>query len=155
MLDLPEVITVTDSNGIKEECKTALCMLLKRLATPALLVDIEQEFGWERTRFSRITRHVARFLYLRWCHLLYFDPRRFTHERLEMYAYQIHKKGAPTTHVSGFIDGTFLKIARPVKNQRIIFNGWKRSHGLKFHTVLFLDGLHRHVFGPEDGRTHD
>ncbi|KDQ05999.1 hypothetical protein BOTBODRAFT_181997 [Botryobasidium botryosum FD-172 SS1] len=54
-----------------------------------------------------------------------------------------------------FIDGTLRKIARPTHNQRIVYNGWKRIHCLKYHTVLTPDGIHSHVFEPIEGRRHD
>ncbi|KIJ42814.1 hypothetical protein M422DRAFT_98796, partial [Sphaerobolus stellatus SS14] len=50
---------------------------------------------------------------------------------------------------------TLQNNAHPVRNQRLIYNGWKRIHCLKYHAVITPDGLVIHVFGPVDGRRHD
>jgi hypothetical protein len=140
---------------IREDCVTALCMLLARLVHPSRHCDFEMQFGWEKTRFSRISRLTAQFLFDRWKHLLRFDPQRLTPKKLFEFAHVIHSKGAPLTAVCGFIDGTLQKTARPVWNQRILYNGWKRIHCLKYHCVIGPDGLVMHVFGPVEGRRHD
>lgn len=56
--------------------------------------------------------------------LVWLDP--------EAFAEVVHEKGAPLTGCWGFIDGTPRPIARPVRNQRIMFSGHKRTHCLKF-----------------------
>lgn len=56
--------------------------------------------------------------------LVWLDP--------EAFAEAVHEKGAPLTGCWGFIDGTPRPIARPVRNQRIMFSGHKRTHCLKF-----------------------
>ncbi|KIJ31630.1 hypothetical protein M422DRAFT_98767, partial [Sphaerobolus stellatus SS14] len=134
---------------------TALCMLLRRLAFPSRLADVEMQFGWERSRFSRITHLTARFLWQRWKHLLRFDPTRLTREKLTNFAKAFKSKGAPLHCVAALIDGTLQKNARPVRNQRLVYNGWKRMHCLKYHAVVSPDGLVIHVYGLVDGRRHD
>jgi hypothetical protein len=118
-------------------------------------VDIEMQFGWERSRFSRITRITASFLWDRWKHLLRFDPTRLTREKLAEYGQIVHLNGAPLDVISAMIDGTLRKNARPVKNQRILYNGWKRIHCLKYHALLAPDGIVIHLYGPVEGRRHD
>ncbi|KIJ23155.1 hypothetical protein M422DRAFT_196275 [Sphaerobolus stellatus SS14] len=130
-------------------------MLLRRLTFPIRLSDVEMQFGWERSRFSRITQLTAGFLWNRWKHLLHFDPTRLTREKLASYARVIKAKGAHFPFVAGLIDGTLQKNAHPVRNQRLVYNGWKRIHCLKYHAVITPDGLVIHVFGPVDGRRHD
>ncbi|KIJ34460.1 hypothetical protein M422DRAFT_182036, partial [Sphaerobolus stellatus SS14] len=139
----------------KEDRITALCMLLRRLAYPARLVDVEMQFGWEKSRFSRITYLTAAFLWQRWKHLLRFDSRRLTPAKLAWFAAAFKSKGAPLDCIAGLIDRTLQKNARPVRNQRIVYNGWKRIHCLKYHAVVSPDGLVIHVHGPVDGRRHD
>lgn len=56
--------------------------------------------------------------------LVWLDP--------EAFAEAVHEKGAPLTGCWGFIDGTPRPIARPVRNQRIMYSGHKRTHCLKF-----------------------
>lgn len=152
-LQLPPIVRC--DNDIKVDSMTALAMLLRRLAYPARLVDIELGFGWEATRFSRITRTLAYYIVRRWRHILKFDSRRLTPHRLATFAQAIHLKGAPLHNCWGFIDGTLRAIARPIRNQRIVFNGWKRFHALKYQIVSTPDGIIVHVFGPIEGRRHD
>ncbi|KAF7293443.1 hypothetical protein MIND_01121800 [Mycena indigotica] len=129
-------------------------MLLARLVHLSRLSDVEMQFGWERSRFSRITRLTALFLWDRWKHLLRFDPRRLT-RKLAYFGTILQLRGAPMDCVVALIDGTLRKTARPVKNQRLLYNGWKRFHCLKYHALLTPDGIVVHVYGPVEGRRHD
>ncbi|KAJ6494600.1 hypothetical protein DFH09DRAFT_1290631 [Mycena vulgaris] len=95
------------------------------------LADIEMQFGWERSRFSRITRLTALIIWDRWKHLMRFDPNRLTREKLTEFAAAVHRNGAPLDLIAAMIDGTLRGNARPTRNQRILYNGWKRIHCLK------------------------
>ncbi|THU76384.1 hypothetical protein K435DRAFT_824585 [Dendrothele bispora CBS 962.96] len=130
-------------------------MLLHRLAYPTRLCDVEMQIGWERSRFSRITRATALFLYDRWKHLLRFDPHRLTRHKLADCAFAVQQKGCPLDVIASFIDGTLQDTARPSRNQRILYNGWKRIHCLKYQILITPDGIIIHVFGPIEGRRHD
>lgn len=56
----------------------------------------------------------------------------------------------------GFIYGTGLFVARPGRRQqRSIYSGHKRSHMLKFQSIVTPDGLLVHFAGPIEGRRHD
>ena len=54
---------------------------------------------------------------------------------LQEYADVIHAKGAPLNNCFGFIAGTVRPISRPGQHQRIVYNGHKRVHSLKFQSV--------------------
>lgn len=153
-LDMPNEIKVED-NRATEQRIPALCMLLRRLSYPTRLADVEMQFGWEKTRFSQITRATAMFIYQRWKHLLRFDSTRLTPLKLKEYASIVNRKGCPLNVVAAFIDGTLRRVSQPVRNQRLVYNGWKRVHCIKFHSLIAPDGLHIHVFGPVEGRRHD
>ena len=56
--------------------------------------------------------------------LVWLDP--------DMFADAIHAKGAPLTRCWGFVDGTPRPVSRPIRNQRIMYSGHKRTHCLKF-----------------------
>lgn len=56
--------------------------------------------------------------------LVWLDP--------ELFSQAIHAKGAPLQQNWGFIDGTPRPMARPTRNQRIMYSGHKRTHCLKF-----------------------
>ena len=62
----------------------------------------------------------------------------------------IYTKGAPLTTCWGFIDGTIRLIARPIRNQRIMFSGHKRLHCINAPNRLIA-----HMYGPIQGRWHD
>ena len=55
----------------------------------------------------------------------------------------------------GFIDGTVHPICRLSHDQRIFYNGRKRTHALIFQAVTVPDGLITQLFGPVEGRRHD
>jgi hypothetical protein len=154
VLDLPEDISCSE-NQIKEDRATALCMLLRRLAYPCRLGDMEMEFGWETSQISRITRLTAAYIWDCWKHLLHFDAERLTPEALSRFAATFVAKGCPVPSIAAIIYGTLKKVARPSLNQRTLFNGWKRIHFLKYHLVVTPDGIIIHVFGPIEGRRHD
>lgn len=64
----------------------------------------------------------------------------------------------PPSNIWGFIDGTFMNIARPsppVGPQQEYYNGAKKAHGLNFQCAVTPDGIISHVFGPVTGSTND
>ena len=58
--------------------------------------------------------------------LVWLDPEHF--------AEVIHAKGAPLDQCWGFVDGTLRPMARPTRNQQIMYStsGHKRTHCIKF-----------------------
>ena len=74
---------------------------------------------------------------------------------LERYARATTRKGSPITNRFGSIDGTVRQISRPGENQRILYNGHKRVHALKFQSVAIPNGLIANLYGPVEGRRHD
>ncbi|KAG0133619.1 hypothetical protein HOY82DRAFT_604264 [Tuber indicum] len=152
-LQLPDLIRA--DNRITEDPRTALCMLLDRLAYPNRLCDLAQKFGWPVERVSRISTATQTIIHNKWSHLLDWDVHRLTPERLAKYAYIIEKKGAPNCTVWGFIDGTIRVIALPTQHQRTCYNGWKRKHSLKYHAVVTPNRLISQLFGPVDGPQND
>ena len=50
----------------------------------------------------------------------------------ELFSQVINDKGVPLNQCWSFIDGTARPIARPIRNQRIMFSGHKRTHCLEF-----------------------
>ncbi|KAJ3534740.1 hypothetical protein NMY22_g6792 [Coprinellus aureogranulatus] len=128
VLDLPPYIRDEGSRN-HEDKVVALCMLLRKLAYPIRHSDVELLFGWEKSRFSRITRATALFLWNRWKHLLRFDPTRLTPARLAYFARKIQEKGAPLDLVAAVIDGTLQKNTRPVANHKGVPGRKSRTKG--------------------------
>ena len=85
----------------------------------------------------------------------------------------VHSRGAALDNFFGFIDGTVRPVARPSRNQNVLFSGHNRVHCLKFQVwyfcymlthmnkIIFLqslvtpNGLIAHLFGPIEGKRHD
>ena len=67
---------------------------------------------------------------------------------LEEFARAIHQRGAALDNCWGFVDGTLRPICRPGEHQRVMYNGHKRVHGLKFQSVAAPNGMIANLFGP-------
>ena len=67
---------------------------------------------------------------------------------LEEVARAIHQKGAALDICWGFVDGTIRPIYRPGENRRVVYNGHKRVHCLKFQSVVPPNGMIANLFGP-------
>ena len=126
-----------------------LCMLLRRLAYPCRFGDMVSRFGSPVPVLSMATNHVIDFIYnthghriTRWNNLLLNSPA------LEMYARLIHDKGAALQNCFGFVDGTVRPIARPDQHQRVMYNGHKRVHAIKFQSLVLPNGLIANLYGP-------
>lgn len=83
------------------------------------------------------------------------DRRRLTPDVLRRFAEAVHASGAALDNCIGFIDGTVRAVARPSRHQRMVYNGHKRKHAVKFQAVTTPDGLIVHLHGPHEGKVHD
>ena len=126
-----------------------LCMLLRRLAYPCRFGDMVPRFGCPVPVMSMVTNHLIDFIYnthghriTRWNDALLNPPA------LETYARSVHDKGAALQNCFGFVDGTVCPIARPDQHQRVLYNGHKRVHALKFQSLVLPNGLIANLYGP-------
>ena len=67
---------------------------------------------------------------------------------LQIYSNVISGKGAALHNCFGFVDGTVRPVCRPGEHQRVIYNGHKRVHALKFQCVALPNGLIGNLYGP-------
>ena len=74
---------------------------------------------------------------------------------LKSYVEAIYRKGSALNNVWGFIDGTTRQCARPRRDQRLVFNGHKRYHCLKYQNITTPNGIIANLFDPLEGRRHD
>ncbi|CAH3170271.1 unnamed protein product [Porites evermanni] len=149
----------------------ALMILLRRLTYPNRWCDLQAMFGRSESELSLIFHKVLN-LGNRTCLIkqgrsgLILDDihDRFGHllETLDLvwldpgiFSQVIHEKGAPLNQCWGFIDGTPRPMARPTRNQKIMYSGHKRTHCIKFQSVQAPNGLIAHLFGPIEGKRHD
>ena len=76
------------------------------------------------------------------------NPTILSPADLQIYSDSIAAKGTALQNCFGFIDGTVRPICRPSEQQRILYNGHERLHGLKFQSVALPNGLIGNMYGP-------
>ncbi|EQC24845.1 hypothetical protein SDRG_15498 [Saprolegnia diclina VS20] len=130
---------------------------------PTTYYDMMSTFGRSRPQLCRIFYYVVDLIYRTWWDIIYF-AKVVDRQRIQAYAEAIHRRGAPTTNVFAFVDGTKVPTCRisaasapePDMNlQRLIYSGHKRRHCLVYQGLTAPDGLCIHVYGPVEGRRHD
>ena len=84
-----------------------------------------------------------------------FEQPWLDNPKLESFAETIHLKGAALRNCWGFIDGTVRPISRPGRHQRVVYNGHKKVHSLKFQSIVAPNGLIANLFRPVEGKRHD
>ena len=150
MLCLPEYHSETNLPWTAVE---GTALLLHRLSYPGRLEDLAPHFGQSPSECSTIFNHMLADIHHRHSRHLncltqpWLDPDR--------YAAAIVNKGSPVENVWGFIDGTLVHICRPGTDQREMFSGHKRRHGVKFQHVMAPNGIVVNSFGPYPGSHHD
>ena len=146
VLGLPEKFCCYQGTTAKIE---ALCILLRRLAFSCRYADMIQMFGRPVAGLCLITNGILNFIYERHGHrLTEWDQQLLNPEKLQIYADAIYAKGAALSNCFGFVDGTVRSICRPTKHQRVVYNGHKRVHSIKFQSVTLPNGMIANMFGP-------
>ena len=157
--DLPhlaECLQIPDAfvcnQGSVCEGREALRILLRRLSYSCRYSDMIPRFGRRAPMLSMVTNKVIDFIYdthgrriMEWNHDL------LSPARLQTYADAVYAKGAALENCFGFVDGTVRPIARPDENQRVVYNGHKRIHALKFQSLALPNGIIANMYGPVGG----
>ena len=124
-------------------------MVLKRYAYPCRYSDMIHRFGRAVPEISMIVTAVETFIYQNHRNkITEWNADLLSPEKLQEYADAVSAKGSPLRNCFGFIDGTVRPISRPGENQKVVYNGHKRVHALKFQCVTLPNGLIAHLFGP-------
>jgi len=150
---LAEMLQIPPNFICKQRCicdgVTGLCMLLRRLSYPCRYGDIIQRFARPVPVLSMITNDVLDYIYdlhghriTRWNNTVMDPPQ------LQRYADAIVAKGSPLDNCFGFVDGTVIPICRPGQNQRLVYNGHKRVHAIKFQSLALPNGIVGNMYGP-------
>lgn len=151
---LPEVIIL--ENRSRFEGIEALCILLRRLSYPNRYVDLKQMFRREVPELSMICTWMIEYLNRNFGHLLTsLDLYWLTLGDLRKYSKAVSDKGSPLPDIWGFIDGTFRPTCRPGEDQKTLYSGHYRLHGIKFQAVMTPNGIIANLDGPWVGRRHD
>lgn len=155
-LQLPLELQCSLYNNLRVDSVEALCILLRRLAYPCRYSDIIPRFARPVPQLCMIFNEMVEMIDSRWGFLLQdLNQPWLNSHNLRVFANAVHRKGAALDNVWGFIDGTVRGISRPSRNQRIVYNGHKRKHGLKYQSVSTPNGLVANLFGPVEGKRHD
>ena len=153
---LAECLQIPDAfvcnQGSVCEGMEALCILLRRLSYRCRYSDMIPRFGRPAPVLSTVTNKVIDFIYdthgrrvMEWNHDL------LSPARLQTYADAVYANGAAFENCFGFVDGTVRPIARPDENQRVVYNGHKRVHALKFQSLALPNGIIANMYGPVGG----
>ena len=73
---------------------------------------------------------------------------------LQQYADAVSERGTTLNNCFGFVDGTGRPICKPGENHRLVYNGHKRVHALKFEAVALPNRLIGHLLGPVGKNAH-
>lgn len=152
-LRLPPVMRCT-SNGTVFSAVEGFAILTRLLSYPIRLVDARDFFHRPEDEVSHIFNEMLRWMRKHWLSIL-LGPC-ITRASAEAQRAAIRAKAQiPTLSVFAFIDGTARPIRRPGRNQRIVYNGHKHMHALKYLAVQTPDGLLPCLFGAWEGCRHD
>ena len=150
---LAEALQIPDSVACYQRSVVSgmegLCILLRRLAYPCRYSDIIPRFGLPVPVLGMVCKDVLDFIYDTHGHrITQWNPTVLSPVDLQIYSDAVAAKGAALHDCFGFIDGTVRPICRPGEQQRILYNGHKRLHSLKFQAVALPNGLIGNLYGP-------
>ena len=155
-LDLPNEITCHFYSDIVVDSTEALCIVLSRLVYPCHYVNMVPLFGRSVPQLSMIFNQTIDLIDSSHNHRLSDLSQGWLSPCcLKAFADSVHRKGAALDNIWGFIDGTVRPFCRPKVNQRILYNGHKRLHALKYQSVTTPSGMIANLFGPVKGKRHD
>lgn len=151
-----------DTNGAIVLAEEALLVTFCRFARPRTLLDLEDIFGGELSRISRIVTYVMKFLYSRhwfrvkdalrfWAPYLPASKRAFQLKAMDTNGGNVPRL-FENCGVSG--DGTLLSTCRRTGALQRNMYGHK-GHGLAFHGVYDARGICLDMAGPFVGRYND
>ena len=96
-----------------------------------------------------MTNRVTDFIYVTHSHrITQWNPAVLNPGFLEQHAAAIAVKGAALDNCFGLVDGTVCPISKPAEHQRIVYNGHKTVHALKFQSVAVPNGLISNMDSP-------
>ena len=106
-------------------------------------------FGMPVPVLSMVSNEVLDFIYNNHSHrITQWNHTILNPAALQTYSDAIAARGAALDDCFGSIDGTVRPVCRPGEHQRVIYNGHKRVHALKFQSVTLPNGLIGNMYGP-------
>ena len=145
---LTEVLQVPDQircyNRVVVDGIEALCIFLKGFTYPCGYFDMLSRFARPVLQLCMKSKQVMDFIYqTHHHHLKNFNRPCLSQASLQNSTEVIHVTGAPLRICWGFFDGTII--------QRVLYNGHKRVHTIKFQSIAAPNGLIANLFGPVEG----
>ena len=129
-LQLPENIVCSQRSTC--ESVEGLYIHLNKLSYPCRFTDMVPLFGRNPTEICLICNEVLDFIHHCHHHRLQSWDLNFLQPRfVQSYADAVSQKGAPLNTCFGYVDGIHISFCRPSLNQRQVYNGHKRVHGIK------------------------
>ena len=120
-----------------------------RLSYPCRYGDMVHRFAKPVPDLSMITNQMIDFVYnVHGNRVLNWNHEVLSPVNLQTYVDAVTARGAPLPNCFGFIDGTVRPISRPGEHQRLLYNGHKRVHALKFQSIALPNGLIGNLYGP-------
>ncbi|XP_020622132.1 uncharacterized protein LOC110059752 [Orbicella faveolata] len=154
--DLPLLADVLEIHETVECYQRSICsglealyILLKRQSYPCRYSDMVARFAKPVPMLCTINNYMIHYIYQSHSHrILEWNDSILDPYLLERYSRAITAKGSPLDNCFGVIDGTVRPISKPGENQRIVYDGHKRVHGIKFQSVALPNGLIGNMYGP-------
>ena len=95
-------------------------------------------------------------VYTTWNHFLStFNQEWLSIQNLIKFSDAVYQKSGAIDNCFGFVDGTVRPVSRPGKNQKVLYNGHKKVHAIKFQSLAVPNGLVANLCGPVEGKKHD
>jgi DDE superfamily endonuclease len=135
---------------------TALCVVCARLSYPGRWIQLADLFGRSPTWLSIIFNDIITFLSIRFKDHLRWHRQITQYSRLLEFSEAVEQLNT-IQGIWGFVDGTFKGHCRPTgyTNQRIVYSGHKRAHGMNWQAIVTPDGLISSLVGPYSGANND
>ena len=124
-------------------------MMLRRFAYPCRYSDMVARFARPVPVIFMITNRVVDYIYEMHSHrIINWNNDLLNPNNLLTCAEAINAKGAALENCFGLIDGTVRPVCRPGQHQRMLYNGHKRVHAIKFQALAIPNGLITNLNGP-------
>ena len=119
-------------NKYRCDSVNATCIILRCLAYPCRWKDLEIVFGMHSSALSEVFYQSLSLLIEKYRGVVLTFRAEFMKDRTAKYAESVHKRGEGLHNCAGFIDGTKIKMARPIGyyRQRSVYSRHKRMHCL-------------------------
>ena len=125
-----------------------ICILLRRLAYPCHYSDMVSRFARPVPVLRMASYIVLNYVYdLHHHRITTWNHSILNPVALQKYADAVSERGAAINNCFGFVYGTVRPTCKPGENQRLVYNGHKRVHALKFQAVALPNALIGHLLG--------